>query len=64
MFAAQLSSDFTIISSEPGKTVLRVVQDGSPSDGAADEFYAGCEVGRRETFAANTTVPVGVRSRP
>ena len=41
MFAAQLTNDFTMISSEPGKMVLRVVQDGFLCDSAADEFYAG-----------------------
>jgi len=50
-FAANLTSDFTVDPIEPGKTSLRVVQDGFPTDSAADEFYAGCEVGWRETFA-------------
>jgi uncharacterized protein YndB with AHSA1/START domain len=49
-FASQLTSDFTISPSDGGKTLLRVVQDGFPTDSAADEFYAGCERGWRETF--------------
>ena len=50
-FAANLSSDFTVSAVEPNKTSLRVIQDGFPTDSAADEFYAGCERGWRETFA-------------
>lgn len=50
-FAANLTSDFTIIPVGPNLTTLRVVQDGFPCDSAADEFYAGCAVGWRDTFA-------------
>lgn len=50
-FAAALTSDFTIIPEGPKQTRLRVVQDGFPCDNAADDFYAGCTVGWRETFA-------------
>lgn len=50
-FEAQLTSDFTVHPVSSGKTLLRVVQDGFPCDSAADEFYAGCEIGWRETFA-------------
>ena len=50
-FAADLSSEFTIIPAGPGQTTLRVVQDGFPCDRAADEFYAACEGGWRDTFA-------------
>ena len=49
-FAANLTSDFTISPVEPGKTLLRVVQDGFPTDSVADEFYAGCEQGWRDTY--------------
>jgi hypothetical protein len=50
-FAANLTSEFTVIPIGPGQTSLRVVQDGFPMDSVADEFYAGCEVGWRDTFA-------------
>lgn len=50
-FAADLSSEFTVIPLSPNQTTLRVVQDGFPMDSAADEFYAGCERGWRDTFA-------------
>lgn len=33
------------------QTTLRVAQDRFSCDGAADEFYAGSEVGWRDTFA-------------
>jgi uncharacterized protein YndB with AHSA1/START domain len=50
-FAANITSEFTVEPVEPGKTILRVVQDGFPMDSAADEFYAGCERGWQVTFA-------------
>jgi uncharacterized protein YndB with AHSA1/START domain len=50
-FAADLTSEFTVIPVGPGKTALRVVQDGFPMNCAADEFYAGCERGWIDTFA-------------
>ena len=50
-FAADLTSEFTVNPIDSGKTSLRVVQDGFPCDSAADDFYAGCEVGWRDTFA-------------
>jgi len=50
-FAANLTSEFNVIPVEPNKTLLRVVQDGFPLDSAADEFYAGCKQGWRDTFA-------------
>ena len=50
-FEARLTSDFTVIPVSANKTVLRVVQDGFPTDFVADEFYAGCERGWHETFA-------------
>ena len=49
-FAANLTSEFTVNPIGPGKTLLRVVQDGFPTDPVADEFYAGCERGWRDTF--------------
>jgi len=50
-FAANLTSEFNVSPIGPGKTLLRVVQDGFPMDTAADDFYAGCEKGWRDTFA-------------
>jgi uncharacterized protein YndB with AHSA1/START domain len=49
-FADQLTAEFTVVPDGPNKTKLRVVQDGFPPDQAADDFYAACEVGWRETF--------------
>ena len=49
-FDARLTSDFSVIPVSANKTVLRVVQDGFPTDCVADEFYAGCERGWHETF--------------
>lgn len=49
-FAHQLTAEFTVIPEGANKTKLRVVQDGFPYDKAADDFYAACEVGWRETF--------------
>ena len=49
-FAADLTSEFTVIPAGPNQATLRVVQDGFPCDSAADEFYAACEVGWRDTF--------------
>lgn len=50
-FAENLTSEFSVIPVEPNKTLLRVVQDGFPMNSAADEFYAGCKQGWRDTFA-------------
>jgi uncharacterized protein YndB with AHSA1/START domain len=50
-FAANLTSEFTVIPKSPTETILRVVQDGFPTNPEADEFYLACEVGWRETFA-------------
>ena len=49
-FAANITSEFTVIPVEPGKTKLRVVQDGFPTDSVADEIYAGCERGWHDTL--------------
>lgn len=48
-FQAQFTMEFTV-EPRPGGCVLRVVQDGFPTDRAADAFYAACEVGWRNTF--------------
>jgi uncharacterized protein YndB with AHSA1/START domain len=50
-FAANLTCEFTMDAIGPGQTLLRVVQDGFPVEAIADEFYAGCERGWRDTFA-------------
>lgn len=49
-FQADLRTEFTV-TPHPEGAVLRVVQDGFPVDAVADEFYAGCERGWRDTFA-------------
>ena len=49
-FRADFVTEFTVIPHAEG-AVLRVVQDGFPCDGAADEFYAACERGWTATFA-------------
>jgi len=48
-FQADFVTEFTV-EPRPNGTNLRVVQDGFPTDQAADEFYAGCEKGWRDTF--------------
>jgi uncharacterized protein YndB with AHSA1/START domain len=50
-FAHQLTAEFTVIPEGPNNTKLRVVQDGFPCAKAADDFYAACEVGWRDTYA-------------
>src|SRR5262245_11313362 len=49
-FQADFVTEFTVTPHADG-AVLRVVQDGFPCDGAADEFYAACERGWTATFA-------------
>jgi len=49
-FRAEFVTEFTVTPHGEG-AVLRVVQDGFPCDSAADEFYAACERGWKETFA-------------
>lgn len=44
-----LTTEFTVEPSTGG-SLLRVVQDGFPTDPIADEFYKGCEKGWRATF--------------
>lgn len=48
-FAADFVTEFTVESTSEG-TLLRVVQDGFPTGREADDFYAACETGWRETF--------------
>jgi uncharacterized protein YndB with AHSA1/START domain len=44
-----LTTEFTVEPLTVG-SLLRVVQDGFPTDAVADEFYNGCETGWRATF--------------
>ncbi len=48
-FDAKMTTEFVIEALAAG-TVLRVTQDGFPTDAVADEFYASCETGWRATF--------------
>lgn len=49
-FVAKMTTEFTVTAS-PGGSILRVVQDGFPTDPIADEFYLACETGWKNTFA-------------
>ncbi len=49
-FRANFTTEFTVEPRSPQGSLLRVVQDGFPTDPIADEFYEGCERGWRETF--------------
>lgn len=48
-FDANFVTEFTVKSTPEG-TLLRVCQDGFPAGSEADEFYAACEQGWRDTF--------------
>lgn len=48
-FQANFTTEFTIEPRAHG-ALLRVCQDGFPCEPIADAFYAGCEVGWRNTF--------------
>jgi len=49
-FAADFVTEFAVLP-HPTGAILRVTQDGFPIGPEADEFYAGCEMGWRDTFA-------------
>jgi len=49
-FRADFVTEF-LVSEHPEGAALRVTQDGFPAASIADEFYAGCERGWRDTFA-------------
>lgn len=49
-FEAEFTTEFRVTPHEDGST-LRVVQDGFPLASEADDFYAACEAGWRNTFA-------------
>lgn len=48
-FQANFTTEFTVEPRANG-ALLRVCQDGFPCEPIADAFYAGCEVGWRNTF--------------
>jgi uncharacterized protein YndB with AHSA1/START domain len=48
-FEAEIVTEFSI-EPRPGGCILRVAQDGFPTDPRADAFYAGCDTGWRNTF--------------
>ncbi len=49
-FKADFVTEF-VVEPRPRGSLLRVTQDGFPADSVADAFYAGCEVGWRNTFS-------------
>lgn len=49
-FDADFVTEFAV-APHPDGSVLRVSQDGFPTTGEADAFYAACETGWRDTFA-------------
>jgi uncharacterized protein YndB with AHSA1/START domain len=49
-FEAEFVTEFTV-ELHPQGALLRAVQDGFPCESVADEFYAACERGWKETFA-------------
>jgi hypothetical protein len=48
-FEMNMTTEFTVEPREEGCT-LKVVNDGFPTDGSADEFYEACVVGWQNTF--------------
>lgn len=49
-FQANFETEFLVAPTAEGAT-LRVTQAGFPSESVADEFYAACQTGWRNTFA-------------
>ena len=49
-FETTMTTEFMVESTAAG-CILRVVQDGFPCDAIADDFYAACITGWRNTFA-------------
>lgn len=49
-FDARMTTEFVIEPTGDG-AILRVIQDGFPCDPIADDFYAACDRGWRDTFA-------------
>jgi hypothetical protein len=48
-FRAFFTTEF-MVEPSPSGSLLRVVQDGFPTESIADEFYEGCERGWKETL--------------
>lgn len=48
-FEADFVTEF-LVSPHPDGATLRVTQDGFPTSPEADEFFAGCETGWKQTF--------------
>ena len=49
-FEAKMTAEFIVTETGSG-SALRVIQDGFPADPVADDFYAACDTGWRNTFA-------------
>ncbi len=49
-FDLNVTSRFEVEPLGDGRSKITVIQDGFPSDPVADEFYAACEKGWRDTF--------------
>jgi uncharacterized protein YndB with AHSA1/START domain len=49
-FAADFTTEFQVEARDEG-ALLRVIQDGFPTDASADGFLKACEQGWRQTFA-------------
>jgi hypothetical protein len=49
-FEAAFVTSFEVVP-HPEGALLRVTQDGFPDDPVADDFYAACDTGWRDTFA-------------
>jgi uncharacterized protein YndB with AHSA1/START domain len=50
-FEADFVTTFEVEAVERASARLRVIQDGFPDGAEADDFYAACETGWRDTFA-------------
>lgn len=50
-FKPEMTIEF-IVEPAPSGSLLKVIQDKFPADPIADEFYAGCVVGWKNTFDA------------
>lgn len=57
--ARAISVEFRVTSGPDGGSVLEITQDGFPVDAAADEFFAGCERGWRDTLVGIERVAGG-----
>jgi uncharacterized protein YndB with AHSA1/START domain len=57
-FKADFVTEF-VVQPHPGGALLRVTQDGFPTDPVADDFYAACGTGWKNTFAGIRRVVEG-----